>query len=210
MVLSFIFDLTSLYLAAVKINDLVTSYLLQHHECVLPGIGVFRVTHMPASYDESRHLMLPSAEEIVFRETSAHHAVDLVAFIALKESISHQQADERLNAFCVESKETIKGGGKLVIETFGSLQTNAAGNIYFSRDKVPVFFEPVKAEVIYEDDSPSAIQHSSSGENLYPEQPARSYWWVWAIVLFAVGVAGFVYHFSNHSFSIEDLGNVAK
>ena len=199
--------LTYLYLAGVKINDLVTAYLLQHHECVLPGIGVFKVAHMPASYDEERHLMLPSAEEIVFRETSGHHAVDLVAFIALKESISHQQADEQLNAFCAESKETLNGGGKLIIDTFGSLQKNAAGNIYFSRDKAPVFFEPIRADVVYEDSESSEVLSVVNDDNVFPEQSLRSFWWVWAIVLFALGIGILVYHFSSHPFSVSGVGN---
>lgn len=197
-----------MYIAGVKIQDLVTAYLLQHHECILPGIGVFKVNHNPACYDETSQLMLPSAEEIVFRETSGHHAVDLVAFIALKKKVSHQQAEEMLREFCREAKDNIKDGVKFIIETFGSLQKNAAGNIYFSRDKSPVFFEPVKADIVYEEDASPDVEPAISGDHYHPELPSGSYWWVWAMVLFVIAVVIIFYHFTSHPFTANGIGNV--
>jgi len=199
-----------LYIAAVKIKDLVTAYLLQHHECVLPGIGEFKVSHKPASFDDSNNLLLPAAEEIVFREGGGHHAVDLIAFIALKEAIPHQKAEERLNSFCAESKEEIRSGGKLAFETFGSLQKNAAGNIYFSRDRSPVYFEPVKAEIVYHEAPSNDTPATEPPYYNYPESPARSYWWLWAAILFAIVVGVSIYHFSKHPLNSEGIGNVQK
>ena len=49
-----------------------------------------------------------------------------------------------------DAKEKLDSGEKIIFNSMGSLQKDAAGNIFFQRKKNISFYEPVSAERIFQ------------------------------------------------------------
>ena len=200
-------------------HSLITSYLLQSRECVLPGIGILQIKNIPAKTDSAKSLLLPPAEEIIFRKEAYAKSPGLVKYIADKKHIEQSEAEDILNNFCSEWKEKINAGGKLNFETVGSIQKNADGIISFvqrtpsgEREGSFNFLHPIAVNDPYR----KAEEHVSINEepvlseaNVVEEEVVveRSYWGLWALILLAIGSVMIFYHFKDHKLSGSTIGN---
>jgi hypothetical protein len=200
-------------------QSLITSYLLQSRECVLPGIGVLQIIHTPASTDAANNRVLPPFEEIIFKKENHSKSPGLVKYIADKKHIEQSEAEDILNNFCSEWKEKINAGGKLNFETVGSIQKNADGIISFvqrtpsgEREGSFNFLHPIAVNDPYR----KAEEHVSINEepvlseaNVVEEEVVveRSYWGLWAMILLAIGSVMIFYHFKDHKLSGSTIGN---
>ena len=62
-------------------EKIIASYLVQKRECSLPGIGHFRIITKPAELDIANKELLPSTDEIIFKEDEVHLRKDLVSYV---------------------------------------------------------------------------------------------------------------------------------
>src|SRR5215210_2367210 len=130
-------------------HSLITSYLLQSKECILPGIGILKIIHTPASTDANSNRILPPFEGIIFKREDHPGSPGLVAYIAGKKHIAVGDAEVQLENFCKEWKEKINAGEKLHFETVGSIQNNADGVITFEKENSINFFQPLPVDNVY-------------------------------------------------------------
>ncbi len=197
--------------------DLITSYLLQNRECVLPSIGIFKVKNKSAEFDPINNQILPPAEEIIFRE-QAGLSSGLVNYISRKQMINPATAEDRLADFCTNARAIIIAGGKLELKSFGSLQKNVAGNIYFKRQKSLDYFQPVPANAAVHPHQEydllvgeKEITSIAMAEYLSEQETAiQSRWKLWAVILTVISIAGLIYYFSMHPFSLDSVGNTSR
>ncbi len=80
-------------------ESLITSYLLQSKECVLPGIGSFQIKNIPATFVDGTNQLLPPSEEIIFKEEIFSQSSGIVQYIADKKKIEENEAEALLSNF---------------------------------------------------------------------------------------------------------------
>ena len=212
-------------------QSLITSFLLQNKECALPGIGDLRIIRTGVSTDAQNNLLLPPFEEIIFRAGADSASPGLVHYVAAKNNIAEEEADKRLQDFCSGWKEKIAAGEKLVFETIGSIHNNAEGNLVFERERSYQYLQPLAIHSPYHKENsvtteavnaPVALDEVSLANNNVIESAGeqgvqregvedviveRSYWGLWALILFATAAVMLFYHFKDHAFSSSSSGN---
>jgi hypothetical protein len=194
-------------------HSLITSYLLQSKQCILPGIGVLQILHTPASTDIATNRILPPFEEIIFKKEDHSKSPGFVKFIADKKNIEQSEAEGLLNDFCNEWKEKIKTGEKLNFENIGTIQTNVDGVIVFEKENTINFFQPISVNDTYHrTELPEPIIDKQTQPELYEEVDEdivvqRSYWGLWALILLVIGAVMIFYHFKEHGISRASISN---
>jgi nucleoid DNA-binding protein len=197
-------------------HSLITSYLLQNKECILPGIGVLKIIHTPASIDTNSNRILPPFEGIIFKNTDHSNSPDLIKYIAGKKHVAISEAEMQLDNFCKEWIEKINAGGKLHFETVGTIQRNGDGELTFEKENSTNFFQPLPVENVYHKAEQSVVGVEETVISEPKVTPAvvtqeviveRSYWGLWALIFLAVGFVMLFYHFKDHKLSGSNIGN---
>ncbi|HUS03139.1 MAG TPA: hypothetical protein VMY77_15480 [Chitinophagaceae bacterium] len=201
-------------------HSLITSYLLQSKECILPGIGILKIIHTPASTDTNDNRILPPFEGIIFKNEDHSGSPGLVKYIAGKKHIAISEAEVQLDNFCQEWTEKINAGEKLHFETVGSIQKNTDGVITFEKENSLNFFQPLPVENVYHKagqpipvveeavlPEPDIVTQDVVTQEVVVE---RSYWGFWALILLAIGFVLLFYHFKDHKMSGSNIGNQHK
>jgi len=198
-------------------HSIITSYLLQTDKCALPYLGFFTTEYKPAETDFVDKQILPPQEETIFNEETILLSPGLVNYIAAKKNITESEAESELEKFCKYWKEKIEGGEKLCFNSFGCLQKNDLGNIYFTREDYPDFLKAIPAERVFHQktgdpvlDSDEGIKSPVMSENNEDVVVARPGWIIRALILAAIALAGLFYNFYNHKFSTSTIGNQNK
>ncbi|MGH2564023.1 MAG: hypothetical protein ACRDE5_05905 [Ginsengibacter sp.] len=197
-------------------QDLFASYLAQKKICNIPHLGCFRIKTKPAELDVADKKMFPPASEIIFNEIAGNNpAEDLIEYVAAHKHISTEAAQEKIATWCSDAKKKLASGEKIIFRSVGSLQKNAAGNIFFQSGKQNNFYEPVSAErVIHENEEHAVLvgdkETTSSAMNEFYRDDiieTKSTWKIWAIVLLAVSLLILIYHFYNNKPTTSGTGN---
>ncbi len=198
--------------------SIVMSYLLQSGSCALPGLGEFVITTKPAELDIVHKQIHPPVDEIIFTENDAATAnPNLVKYIAARNGQDEETAGLILNNYCEEWKKAISIGDVISLHTFGTLQKNAVGNIFFRKISPELIFRhPVTAErVIHENaDHPILVGDKETSSNrmtdYYAEtEPVKKgkFWAIWAATLALAAVIFLVFYFKQNGFSANSTGN---
>ncbi|HEY8690400.1 MAG TPA: HU family DNA-binding protein [Chitinophagaceae bacterium] len=194
-------------------HSLITSYLLQSKECILPGIGMLQIIHTPASTDTTTSRILPPFEGIIFKREDYSKSPGLVKYIADKKHIEQSEAENLLNDFCKEWKEKINAGEKLSFKTVGSIQKNADGEIVFEKENTFNFLRPITiADAYHRTEKQATITEDPIVPEVFEEKEEntiveRSYWGLWALILLAIGAVMLFYHFKDHKLTGTYIGN---
>ena len=193
-------------------HSLVTSYLLQSKECILPGIGILQIIHTPASTDASTNRILPPFEGIIFKNVDHSKSPGLVKYIADIKNIEQVDAENLLIDFCKDWQEKINAGEKLKFETVGSIQKNADGVIIFEKVNAVNFLQPISVDQAYHKiELPEPITKQPAPE-VFEEADediviVRSSWGLWALILLAIGAVMIFYNFKEHGISRSSISN---
>ncbi|MEO6220626.1 MAG: hypothetical protein ABIO81_09380 [Ginsengibacter sp.] len=197
-------------------QKIITSYLVQKKECSLPGIGHFRISTKPAELDIANKQLLPPTDEIFFLEEEVHLRKDLVTYVSTQQKIQENIAAENIAKWCQETKDKLDTGEKIHFQSLGTLEKDEVGNILFHMNNEIHFFEAVPAErIIHKNEEHSVLvgdreTTSVAMNEFYREDPViekKSWWRIWAIVLFSLSLLVLIIHFSNHKFTTIDVGN---
>lgn len=197
-------------------QKIITSYLVQKKECNLPGIGDFKINITPARLDVANKKMFPPEAEIVFTEGDVHLRKNLVKYIANQQNVDEQQAAENITRWCHNVSESLDAGEKIIFESIGSLQKNAAGNIFLHSKNQNSFYEAVTAHrVIHKDEDHAVLvgdreTTSAAMSEYYKAETVferKISWKTWAMVLFGLSLLSLIMHFSYHGFTTAGTGN---
>lgn len=177
--------------------QIIASTLFQNKVCRLPGIGtLFMVTH-PAATD--------------FANASIKSPVETIDFIV-------QQSGEKVfNEFSAISellKKTIPENGNFFLKGIGIFSRDNSGVIQFAPISIDhIFTPPVTAERVIRQDAEHAMlvgdQQTTNvqmTEYFSEQEPLKDKWWIWAIVLAALGIILLLVYFYRYGFNA--LGNI--
>ena len=196
-------------------HALITSYLLQSKECILPGIGILQIKNIPATFNSDTNQILPPSEEIIFNNKSRTESPGLVKYIAHKQGIEQDEAEKLFESFCNEWKEKINKGEELNFETIGKLHNNGKGEIIFERESGFTYLKPITIDNPYtkvEESTPDNTKPVFAEDTIINNsvEAKRSYWAYWAAALFVLGAALIFLQFKDHKFSGLNTGNKSK
>jgi hypothetical protein len=195
------------------IQQLVARYLFQHDTCPLPGLGTLNIVHGVAQNDFVNKTIMAPVPAIQFtnKETDATTLLD---FIAAKTNVSIVEAATMLGNFCNRLKDDTEMGNAAMLDGVGKFAATSPGNLHFEQASLPFSFLPnvVAERVIH----PEADHHILVGDkettahamaDYYSEdQPQRSRWWIWAIVLGLIGIGLLILYMVNNGFA-SSFGN---
>ncbi len=197
-------------------QKIIASYLVQKRECNLPGIGNFKMNIVPASLDVASKKMFPPATEIVFYEGEAHLQGDLVNYVSIQQNVNEQQAAENVTRWCHNVSESLDAGEKIVFESIGNLQKNAAGNIFLlAKEELRLYDAVIAERVVHKNEEHAVLvgdtQTTSAAMSEYYKTETvferKISWKTWAIVLGSLSLLALIIHFSYHSFTTASVGN---
>jgi nucleoid DNA-binding protein len=155
-------------------ESLITSYLLQSKECVLPGIGSFQIKNIPATYVDGANQLLPPSEEIIFKEEILSLSSGIVKYIADKKHIEENEAEGLLSNFCNVWNKKILAGEKLNLLPLGFLLSNEDGEILFKRETGFPFLQALKLNNPYQKTEEPELNREA--EVLIDEEPELIRW----------------------------------
>ena len=199
--------------------NLITSYLIQSGECILPGIGTFTQVITPAALDIVNKEMLPPKIDYHFTDKTGQPSEGLVQYISRKKEIDVPEALSNIKEGCSLVKEKILSGEKVILNSIGVLYRNNSGNIAFEPEKDLVLLEPVPAlRVVHKEAKHSMVvgdketDSSEMNEYLNGEPEIRQndrFWKIAALILFLIGAGILIFHFYNNT-TANPLGNETK
>jgi nucleoid DNA-binding protein len=191
--------LSANFMAGQKQNaymfDIIASSFFQKKTCRLPGIGNLELATSPAEYDFGSKQIKAPKQTILF--------------------IAASSSDNNFNEFSALSqlmKDELNRNGFVQVTGLGSFTKDSNEVIHFSA--LPVnedFFQPVIAErVIHKDAEHSILVGDAETTNVkmneYYNEAAetktlKAGWWIWAVVLGAVGIAAVGYYLYENGFN---------
>lgn len=199
-------------------QELITSYLIQKKECHLPLLGSFTIKQGPASLDIADKMITPFTDEIIYSENETYLPDGLKNYISQLQHIQVDEAEEKINNWCLSTKMKLDSGEKIIFDSIGMLQKSPAGNILFEKENSINFYEPVIAERVIHKNAEHAVlvgdKETTSGvmNEFYREDvlTEKKYSWkLWAIILLILSLLILIFYFSNHAFSVNGIANHA-
>ena len=113
-------------------NKYIKEYLLQHQKVQVNNLGLFEIAYKSAEIHPVLHTVSVPGKYVVFSENSIANATEFLHFIALKEHITLDKADERIAEWVKNVKDTINQKKEYPLDTLGKFFINAMGKIEFT------------------------------------------------------------------------------
>lgn len=196
-------------------QDLIINYLFQNEQCPLPGIGKFKIIHIPALYDDIEMVLIPPMESISFEEGSSTKASHLIELISLRKEISKENAKKLLYEYCNEIKIRLDKNEKVGIETVGKIFKNERGKIDFVQEKYSFVLPVIPVNKI----KSLPIERDVNSLNETPTHPKKinfqifnstenDIFWKYLVILIAlIAITTGLYNFYKNGFNSDSLGN---
>ncbi|NQV01896.1 MAG: HU-CCDC81 and SPOR domain-containing protein [Bacteroidia bacterium] len=132
--------------------------LLSEHDCVIiPGLGGFVGSYLPAQIHSVYHTFQPPSKKILFNINLRQNDGLLANHIAQAEKVSFNEANEQIRLFADETIKALKTRKYLILQNIGKIYMGKEGNIQFDQDLrsnllpesfglQPFFSSPVKRD----------------------------------------------------------------
>lgn len=181
-------------------QQLIAQYLFNNKHCSLPGLGTLSVVTKNAASDFVNKQLLSPIPAVSFspEETDADGFVN---YVATKENTTFGESSLQVNDYIklLKQGKHIKGIGQFFV--------NASGSIEFKTDEIlPGLLQPVKAERVIHPEAEHQIlvgdkeTTNTQMTEFFNEEPLiKDRWWIWAIVLGAIGIAAILIYLNDSS-----------
>lgn len=197
-------------------HQLIASYLFQNRVCPLPGFGTLTLKATSAFSDFTSQLIKAPRTYIHFEDRSSDPS-GLLNFVSAKANLSNYEANEALDHFCDMLKREISSHAKVNLDGVGNFFVDNNGNMIFVQMELPTVFSPaVAAERVIHPNDPHTIlvgdkeTTSMVMTEYFSEVPEiKDRWWVWALVLAAVGLLVLFLYFTQPAAG-SSFGNAIK
>lgn len=111
------------------------SELLSEHDCVIiPGLGGFIGSYLPAQIHPVYHTFQPPSKKFLFNINLRQNDGLLANRISQVEQLPFQEANERIRKFVEEGSKILKTRKHLIIPNVGKLFMGKEGNLIFEQD----------------------------------------------------------------------------
>ena len=194
----------------------IASYLFQHKTCPLPGLGTLSVLNSGAEADFTNKSIAAPKSFIQFNNTETDTAA-LLNYLAATSGGNAYEVSEALDHFCDNLKKEITEQVNVKLDSVGTFFVDGSGKINFKQEELPaVFTQPVFAERVIHPDAEHHIlvgdketTNTVMTEFLAPKSAVKDRWWIWAIVLGAIGLLALVIYFTKLN-GTSPFGNAIK
>lgn len=185
-------------------QDILATYLFQHKQCPLPGIGSLIVKEHPAHVLPGER-MIKAPKPFIGLYRQDFPVAGLVRYISIEKGISEEEAQTSLKQYC-RSLKFMGAHEEISLPSAGRFSVSQDGNILFSPEELPSGYSiPVTAEkVIRPNDTHSMLVGDTETTNtvmteFYSDEhvaPADR-WWIWAIVLTVLAAAAIFFYYQG-------------
>ncbi len=201
-------------------NDILTSYLLQHKSISIPGLGSMYIERIPAQTDFVNKRILPPDYHFRFDKFFDAPDKDFFAYLAQQMNRADYEAIKWYNEWAYDLRNRIREGEEVEWKHVGILKKDSTGDIVF---------EPARAiETMQEPAPANRVIHSHAQHTMIigdrevvrefstdvPEyEEAGTYvekesWWLYALIIAAIALSVIFFHFYNNGSSAT--GNQQK
>ena len=112
-------------------NKYIKEYLLGHNKLQVNNFGIFELIYKSAEIHPILHTVTAPGRYVVFRENTVNDTTELSDFVASKENITIEQANEFINQWVKEIKDTIALKKDYQLGSLGKFFSNAMGRMEF-------------------------------------------------------------------------------
>lgn len=177
---------------------LLYKYLIFHKYVKIPGVGHFTIEKQPSRIDMENKVIHAPVSIIKYRDETDVADKSFYNFLATELKIEVVDAVRQFQDFSFQLKNNIAAKKVVELPSFGTLQL-VKNQINFQQAPVLADYYPDISL-----DSSSSLHHSSNAEEegaLVSEEdsdevrPARSFWWLYALILGLIGVGAIVYYY---------------
>lgn len=184
----------------MKIEQLLTPFLIQNKKFSLQGIGIFYLVAEPiASKDDTHHLIFPE-NGIEFKADKNTNQDDLlIQYITENTKKIKPLATSDLESFTMLSKQFLNLGKPLFLEGIGSLTKNKEGVLEFTQANKIVIHKETASEYDTKEHGDRSFNKKSNKE-YNSNQPKKSNLLVLIIIILATIIIAFlVYYFYQNA-----------
>jgi hypothetical protein len=194
----------------------IASFLFQNKTCPLPGLGTLSVHNEAAETDFTNKLIKAPKPFIRFVNAETDSA-GLLDYLVTTTGGNKYEVTEALDHFCDNLKMEITDRSTVKLDSIGNFFVDGSGKIDFKPQELPAAFtQTVFAERVIH---PDAEHHILVGDKettntimagyLAPKSATTDRWWVWAILLGALGLLALVIYFTELN-GTGSFGNAIK
>jgi len=117
----------------VKVNQYIKDLLFTHDSVIISGLGAFEAKYQPAKINPEDNTMLPPTKEIQYNPSLKLDDGLLSNYIASRESIPIEEAQNRIKEFVAETTDKLAKGEKVEFADLGYLASDSQKNLQFSQ-----------------------------------------------------------------------------
>lgn len=205
-----IFCTAAIFIDLPLMNDIIASFLAQHGECRLEGIGRLSVQVQSAVSDVASKVIYPPETSYTFTDGSDYTSEELIAYAAFKLHTDFSTAATQVRNWTDAANHRLEHGESITIPTIGKLSRDDKDNFVFQAEKSTVHFQPVPANrVIHESDTHKIlvgdVESDSEKMNqlLNPETTTTHHtWWKAALILFIISIVLYLFYAFSGGFKM--------
>lgn len=183
---------------AMEIQHYIAELLSEHDCVIIPGLGGFVGSYLPAQIHSVYHTFQPPSKKILFNINLRQNDGLLANHIAQAEKVSFGEANEQIRLFAEETIKSLKIRKYLILQNIGKLYMGKEGNIQFDQDLrsnllpesfglQPFFSSPIKRDP-YQDKTEKRMQSRRETRELVKRAIPKPLKWA-AILAVPVSVA---------------------
>lgn len=199
--------------------------LLRRYPAVeVPGIGVFTITRMPASYDKERSVVLPPASYIELTDRAADF-FSIVTYLRAQAGVDEATAVDMLEQAVGEIRDAVSRHGQALLDGVGYLVAEGASFVFkpFSTGGVgarpvkvpreePKEISPVASEPELADEEKAVVglteEAATPGEIAENNNAMR--WGIAAALVLLVSAGGIAWYYTSGSFERKDTAQLLE
>lgn len=195
--------------------DVLKSYLVQHKSINIPGLGTIYLERVPAQIDIVNKQLLPPRYIYKFDKYFDAPDAEFFSYLATHKKLEDYEAIKWYNEFAYNLRAQIRTDEKAEWEGIGIFKKDSSGEIIFEdNSQQPTGLIPLAANRIVRSDAShhllvgdretTTIQMSEllNDGNVHVEKES---WWIYALILTAVGLCIAFFHFYRYGWSISSL-----
>lgn len=185
---------------------IIHKYLLQHKNVSVPGVGIFSIENIPASFNEQKSSLTPPQTQISYKAETALADRVFYDFLAKELRIDAIEAIKNFHEFTYQLKQDIGHADAAVLPGIGTLTKQPDGTFLFEQENILEDYytvQPLLQSIsVDEANQPHTVTNNNAnsfvGETdllavTEEENAPKDYWWVYAIVLAVIGIAAIIY-----------------
>lgn len=193
------------------------SYLLQHKELPVPGIGTFLMERKPAGVDFPNKMIHAPSYTVVMQHGSYMPGQSFFSWLATALGIADREAIFRFNDFAFDMKKQVSEGAVINWNGVGTINKGLGGDVKFTASDAILLERPIPAEKVIREKAEHMVRVGEEEktsvemtEMLNRVEEKKSYWWAYALALGLVAIMFIGWYFSEHGVDTTSISNSEK